>query len=60
VQRISLESAAAAAFENVALLATVEEAMFGVGDYVFRKEPETEGNLRSVEKLTREGDHVVL
>jgi len=33
------------------LLAAVAEAAFGVGGFVFREEPEADGNLRAVEEL---------
>ena len=32
----------------------------GVGIFVFREEPEADGNLRAIEELAREGGHVVL
>ena len=38
----------------------VAEAAFGVGGFVFREEPEADGELRAVEELAGEGDHVVL
>ena len=37
----------------------VAEAAFGVGGFVFRGEPEADGNLRAVEELAGEGDHAV-
>lgn len=41
------------------LFAAAAEAAFGVGVYVFREEPEADENLRAVEELAWEGDHVV-
>ena len=35
------------------------EAAFGIGVFVFREEPEAEGNRRAVEELAGEGVHVV-
>ena len=35
------------------------EAAFGVGGFVFREEPEADGDLRAVEELAGEGDHAV-
>lgn len=32
----------------------VAEAAFGVGGFVFREEPEADGDLRAVEELARE------
>jgi hypothetical protein len=37
------------------LLAAVAEAAFGVGVFVFREEPEADGNLRAVEELAGGG-----
>lgn len=52
-------SAADIAFDKGSLLATVEEAAFGVGVFVFREEPEADGNLHTVvEELAGEVDHV--
>ena len=44
---------------NSVSLAAVAEAAFGVGGFVFRQEPEADGNLRAVEELAGEGDHAV-
>jgi hypothetical protein len=35
------------------------ESAFGVGAFVFREEPEADGNLRAVEELAGEGEHAV-
>jgi len=35
------------------------ETAFGAGVFVFREEPEADGNLRAVEELAGEGDHAV-
>ena len=37
----------------------VAEAAFGVRVFVFREEPEADGNLRAVEELAGEGNHAV-
>ena len=52
-------SAADAASEDEGLLAAVAEAAFGVGVFVFRKEPETDGDLRSINEAAGECDHAV-
>jgi hypothetical protein len=41
------------------MLAAVAEAAFGVGVFVFREEPEADGNLRAVEELAGESAQVL-
>ena len=45
--------------DDEGLFAAVAEAAFGVGVFVFREEPEADGNLRAVEELAGERDHAV-
>ena len=54
------EGAEFAGVDEEGLLAAVAETAFGVGCFVFREEPEADGDLRAVEELAGEGDHVVL
>ena len=44
---------------RVGWLAAVAEAAFGVGVFVFREEPEADGDLRAGEERARKGDHAV-
>lgn len=53
------EGAALADVDEACLLAAVAQAAFGVGGFVFREEPEADGDLRAVEELAGEGDHAV-
>ena len=53
------EGAEFAGVDEEGLLAAVAEAAFGVGGFVFREEPEADGDLRAVEELAGEGDHAV-
>ena len=53
------EGAEFAGVDEERLLAAVAEAAFGVGVFVFREEPEADGDLRAVEELAGEGDHAV-
>lgn len=41
-------------------LTAVAEAAFGSGIFVLRKEPEVDGDLRAMEELFGEGEHVIL
>lgn len=52
-------SEADAALDERGLLAAVTEAAFGIGVFVFRGEPEADGNLRAKKELA-EDDHVFL
>ena len=54
-----LNTRTTAGVDEEGLLAAVAEAAFGVGAFVFREEPEADGNLRAVEDLAGEGDLAV-
>ncbi len=51
------EGAQFAGVDEQSLLAAI--TAFRVGVFVFREEPEADGNLRAVEELAGEGDHAV-
>ena len=53
------EGAEFAGVDEEGLFAAVAEVAFGVGGFVFREEPEADGNLCAVEELAGEGDHAV-
>jgi hypothetical protein len=53
------EGAEFAGIGQEGLLAAVAEAALGGGVFVFREEPEADGNLRDLEDLAGEGDHAV-
>ncbi len=53
------EGAEFAGVDEEGVLAAVAEAAFGVGGFVFREEPEADGDLGAVEELAGEGDHAI-
>ena len=53
------ENAKSASVNEEGLLAAVAEAAFGVGGFVFREEPEADGDLCAVEELAGAGYHAV-
>ena len=48
-----------AGVDEESVFAAVAETAFGVGGFVFREDPEADGDLRAVEELAGEGDHAV-
>ncbi len=48
------EGAEFAGVDEEGLLAAVTEAAFGVGGFIFREEPEADGNRRAVKELAGE------